>query len=290
VQETTPEVKVKLAQLCMEGPTIHFFNSLLGENEDLTWENLKEALLGRYGGHGDGDVYEQLKELKQGGTVDEYITEFEYLTAQIPRLPDKQFLGYFLHGLKTEIRGRVRSLAAMGEMSRAKVLQVTRAVEKEIRGNGSGYFRGSKNGSGSLRPSFNGSGKTQSDWVMVKSREGEQNGGARSNAIGPRADKPAHSERRRNGYRERGFTHLSYQEMMDRKQKGLCFKCGGQFHPMHQCPEKHLKILIVEDEEEEKEAQVLAVEMEESDDEKVGDMCVLTLNHIAYENHKTVKF
>ncbi|MCI73769.1 retrotransposon gag protein, partial [Trifolium medium] len=29
VHETTPEVKVNLAQLCMGGPTIHFFNSLL---------------------------------------------------------------------------------------------------------------------------------------------------------------------------------------------------------------------------------------------------------------------
>lgn len=97
VQDTTPELKVNLAQLCMEGPTIHFFNSLIGEDEDLTWVKLKEALLERYGGHGDGDVYEQLTELRQEGTVEEYITEFEYLTAQIPKLPDKQFLGYFLH-------------------------------------------------------------------------------------------------------------------------------------------------------------------------------------------------
>ncbi|XP_045809738.1 uncharacterized protein LOC123904093 [Trifolium pratense] len=114
VQDTTPEVKVKLAQICMEGATIHFFNSLIGEDEDLPWEQLKEALLGRYGGHGEGDVYEQLTELKQSGSVDDYITEFEYLTAQIPKLPEKQFLGYFLHGLKVEIRGKLRSLAAMG--------------------------------------------------------------------------------------------------------------------------------------------------------------------------------
>ncbi|GAU46095.1 hypothetical protein TSUD_135270 [Trifolium subterraneum] len=52
VQEIQPKVKVNLAQHCMEGPTIHFFNSLLNENEDLTWERLKEALLERYGGHG----------------------------------------------------------------------------------------------------------------------------------------------------------------------------------------------------------------------------------------------
>jgi hypothetical protein len=96
---------------------------LINNEEELTWEQLKQALLARYGGHGDGDVYEQLTELKQTGNVDDYITEFEYLTAQIPRLPDKQFMGYFLHGLKKEVRGRVRSMAVLSDLSRGKLLQ-----------------------------------------------------------------------------------------------------------------------------------------------------------------------
>ncbi|MCI08505.1 retrotransposon gag protein [Trifolium medium] len=133
VQESSPVVKVNLAQLCMEGPTIHFFNSLINDEEELTWERLKDALMERYGGNGEGDVYEQLTELKQRGSVDDYITDFEYLTAQIPRLPDKQFLGYFLHGLKGEIRGKVRSLATMGDLSRTKILQVTRSGEGDKR-------------------------------------------------------------------------------------------------------------------------------------------------------------
>jgi hypothetical protein len=38
-------VKVGLAQLSMEGTTVHFFNSLLDENPNLTWEDLKFELL-----------------------------------------------------------------------------------------------------------------------------------------------------------------------------------------------------------------------------------------------------
>lgn len=64
VQETSPEVKVSLAQLSMDGPTIHFFNALLEAEESVTWERFREALLERYGGHGVGDVYEQLTELR----------------------------------------------------------------------------------------------------------------------------------------------------------------------------------------------------------------------------------
>lgn len=72
---------MSLAQLCMERPTIHFFNSLIGEEENLTWDQLNEALLGRHGCHGQGDVYEQLTKLKQEGMGEECITEFENLTA-----------------------------------------------------------------------------------------------------------------------------------------------------------------------------------------------------------------
>jgi hypothetical protein len=169
VQGTRPEVKVCLAHLCMEGATIHFFNSLINDDEELTWEQLKQALLERYGGHGDGDVYEQLTELKQTGNVDEYITEFEYLTAQIPRLPDKQFLGYFLHGLKEEVRGRVRSMAVLSDLSRGKLLQVARAVEKETRRDGSGYNQSNRSGHALNRTGSHGPNRgSNTDWVLVK--------------------------------------------------------------------------------------------------------------------------
>ncbi|MCH80314.1 Ty3/gypsy retrotransposon protein, partial [Trifolium medium] len=292
VQGTTPEVKVSLAQLCMEGSTIHFFNSLIGEDEELTWEMLKEALMERYGGHGDGDVYEQLTDLKQEGTIEEYITEFEYLIAQIPKLPEKQFRGHFLHGLKPEIRGKVRSLVALGEMSRTKLLQVTRAVEKEVKGgNGSSLGRGPRSGYGPNRIGYQGGGRNNSDWVMVRGRDSGQNGGVKSGVSGLKGESQAQGDKKRTGPRDRGFTHLSYNELMERKQKGLCFKCGGPFHPMHKCPEKQLRVLVVDEEgEEEDEMKILAVEVEEGEEEEKGEMSVLNLHHIEHGTPQTVKF
>jgi hypothetical protein len=290
VRGTPPELKVNLAQLCMEGATIHFFNSLIGEDEDLSWAQLKESLLARYGGHGDGDIYEQLTGLKQSGMVEEYITEFEYLTAQIPKLPDKQFLGYFLHGLKEEIRGRVRSFVAMGDMSRTRVLQVTRAVEKEVFG-GSSSNRGSRSGNGSHRPNSHGAGRGNSDWVFVKGRDSGPSGGAKSNSVGPREERAAQDDRRRNGFRDRGFQHLSYQELMDRKQKNLCFKCKGPFSKTHQCPDKHLRILLIDDNDTgEQGGQVLAVEMSEEEDEEVGEMSLLHLDQMVNNSPQTIRF
>lgn len=132
VQETSPEVKVRLAQVCMEGHTIHFFKSLLDENVELTWDQLKLELMERYGGIGEGDVFEQLVSLQQGGSVEEYIQDFERLISQVSRLPDDQYFGYFIHGLKEGIRGRVRSMRALGPLSCSRLLNVARAVEYEL--------------------------------------------------------------------------------------------------------------------------------------------------------------
>lgn len=218
VQGTLPEVKVSLSQLSMEGPTIHFFNSLLEADPALTWEKFREALLERYGGHGEGDVYEQLTELRQRGSIDEYITEFEYLTAQIPRLPDKQYQGYFLHGLKEEIRGKVRSLSVMGGLSRSKLLTVARVVEKEVRGeNGSGFTRGTRSNGSGYKSGATESGKVGgNDWIWVKGGQG-QGPTVKPGTSGPKVDQKAQNEPRRNGPRDRGFSHLTYQELLERK-------------------------------------------------------------------------
>ncbi|MCH82596.1 hypothetical protein A2U01_0003407, partial [Trifolium medium] len=51
----------------------------------------------------------------------------------------------FIHGLKDEIRGRVRSFMALGSIQRSKLMHVARAVEKEVegRGGGSGHNKSS---------------------------------------------------------------------------------------------------------------------------------------------------
>ncbi|PNX59418.1 hypothetical protein L195_g059679, partial [Trifolium pratense] len=117
------------------------------------------------------------------------------------------------------------------------LLQVTCAVEKQVKG-----ISGPKNGPYQTRN------KGGSDWVMIKSKEGGANSGVKN---GSNVDRQAHNNRRCGGPRDRGFTHLSYNELMERRKKGLCFKCGDPFHPTHQCPDKHLRVLVVDDECEE---------------------------------------
>lgn len=73
--------------------------------------------------------YEELKEMQQGGTVDEYISEFELYSSQCGKLPESQYLGYFIGGLRLEIKNRVRT---MRPKNRYHAMQLARDIEVEL--------------------------------------------------------------------------------------------------------------------------------------------------------------
>ncbi|WVZ19565.1 hypothetical protein V8G54_006887 [Vigna mungo] len=68
---------------------------------------------------------------------------------------------------------------------------------------------------------------------------------------------------------------MSYQQFVERQKKGLCYKCGGPFHPKHQYPESQLRIMMIEDDEfEEGEMQVM--NGEEDEGEEVVELSVMS--------------
>jgi len=50
----------------------------------------------------------------------------------VSRLSDEQFIGYFIHGPKEEIRGRVRSLFTLAPISRHRLMNLAKAIEREV--------------------------------------------------------------------------------------------------------------------------------------------------------------
>ncbi|XP_057429344.1 uncharacterized protein LOC130722592 [Lotus japonicus] len=269
---TSPEVKVNLAHLCMEGSTIHYFNSLLHLDPGLTWEKLTNELLERYGTANRGDVFEQLSDLQQRGTIDEYVQEFERLLSQAPNLPDEQYFGYFIHGLREDIRARVRSMRALTSLPRSRLIPLAKAIETELHGpvrssvgsKGGGMRSGYGPGSftRAAHQVSSGTGPPGRDsppgWIMVKNDKGDR----REEKGNPRPQP-----------RDKGVRHLPYQELLDRRQKGLCFKCGGKYHPLHQCPDKQIRIMLLEEGDDVGEAGELSAETEDEDDAAVDGAC-----------------
>lgn len=61
--------------------------------------------------------------------MDEYIGEFELYSSQCGKLPESQYLGYFIRGLRPEIKHRVRTLRPK---THYQAMQVARDVEVEL--------------------------------------------------------------------------------------------------------------------------------------------------------------
>lgn len=51
--------------------------------------------------------------------------------------------------------------------------------------------------------------------------------------------------------KNRGVKHLSYSELLKRKEEGRCFRCGEAYNPLHRCLEGSLRIMLLEDDKEE---------------------------------------
>lgn len=101
-------------------------------------------------------------------------------------------------------------------------------------------------------------------WVMVK---GARDGPDKEETIN-NLKFEVRPERRQSGQREKGIQHLTSQEIADRKQKGLCFRCNGNcHHPRHQCPDRQLRIMVTkEDEDEEAYEMEITYETQEEED------------------------
>ncbi|PNY15662.1 retrotransposon-related protein [Trifolium pratense] len=277
VQHTTEEMKVKLARLSMEGSTIHWFNLLLETEDDLSWIKLKKALIARYGGRRLENPFEELSALKQTGSVEEYVEAFELLSSQVARLPEEQYLGYFMSGLKAQIRRRVRTL---NPVTRMQVMRIAKNVEEELRDEdddgdrkvGKKMYGDRMGRSDWFGPNSNriGSGTAQKDTRSNPNpKTGSNSSNANSSSSLATTGRKMDSEVRSNSWK--GVRSVSNDEVVERRAKGLCFKCGGRWHPtQHKCPEKALRVLILGDGEtinEEGEIVVMEGEVSEGEEE-----------------------
>ncbi|KAI5425987.1 hypothetical protein KIW84_031712 [Lathyrus oleraceus] len=73
--------------------------------------------------------------------------------------------------------------------------------------------------------------------------------------------------------RWKGVKSLHNEEMVERRAMGLCFKCGGKYHPtLHKCPEKSLRVLILrEGESVNEDGEIMSMEVSEIEEEEEAE-------------------
>ncbi|GAU14480.1 hypothetical protein TSUD_250200 [Trifolium subterraneum] len=306
VQNTSDEMRVKLSQLSIEGSTIHWFNLLMETEDELSWEKLKRALIAR---RRLENPFEELSTLKQQGTVEEFVESFELLSSQVGRLPEEQYLGYFMSGLKPQIRRRVRTLNPRNCMD---MMRIAKDVEGELRNDDdeenkdrqkakkAGFERlGLKDWAGSHRNRY---GSQFRDFTRQStmggsspnSKTGTVGSNSKSNASNSNSSALMNSTARKNDGGQRsgnwkGIRSFHNEEMEERRIKGLCFKCGGKYHPtLHKCPERSLPVLILgEGETMNEEGEIVNLEelSEDSDEEEEVECKVLGVLGSMGESH-----
>lgn len=111
VHKTPTNQKLGLSQMCMDESVLHWFTNLLIRHPDTTWEQFRLKLLNIFSGTKYCKANEALGSLFQECNVEEYIVDFEALSALIPDQSEVQSVGWFLRGLQIEIRNCVRTLS-----------------------------------------------------------------------------------------------------------------------------------------------------------------------------------
>jgi hypothetical protein len=244
---------------------------------------LKRALLGRYGGRRLENPFEELSTLTQKGSVEEFVEAFELLSSQVGRLPEEQYLGYFMSGLKPQIRQRVRTL---NPRNRMEMMRIAKDVEEELKvgdddgerssGKKGGYNRvGQRDWAESLR---NRSGSYSKDSTRSFQSGGSNlnqkmgSSGSNTNSTSSFVSTARKSDGgQRSGMVERwkGVRSINNDEFEERRAKGLCFKCGGKYHPtLHKCPERSLRVLILGGEAMTEEGEIVNLEEVEVESEE----------------------
>lgn len=204
-------------------------------------------MVNRFGGGFRGTVFERLASLRQEGTVEEFVRNFEVLTGQTRGIPEEQVLGYFLVGLREDVKGQVR-IQNLSDLMEA--MRVARDVEDAMVREQGGFVSGFRINPVGARSS---GGVIRTDPIRYPANQGERMetaGNARRDGGIANANTRPNLARGNNNH-GRMVRNLPYPEFLKRKE-GRCFRCGGPFAPGHHCAKKSLRVLLLaEDEEEE---------------------------------------
>ncbi|KOM56053.1 hypothetical protein LR48_Vigan10g194500 [Vigna angularis] len=183
--------------------------------------------------------------------MEEFVRDFEVLMGQTRGIPDEQVLGYFLAGLRDDVKVQVR-IQNPSELMEA--MRIARDVEGAIMQEQGGYGNG-------VKVNLLG---TRSTGTVLRSEPNRnatpQTARTESTGSGRRDGVTTHANARvgataGNENRGRMVRNLPYPEFLKRKEEGRCFRCGGPFAPGHRCTEKSLRVLLLAEDEEEDECE-----------------------------------
>jgi len=221
MESVTDEEKVSVAALQLEGEAIQWHLSFMRYRQYLqpaTWTEYVIAMVDRFGTDFD-DPMEEIKKIKQVGSVKEYQAMFERHLTRV-KLSQENAISCFIGGLKSELNIAVKITSPISLSQAYKSARLEEAYLAAIR-----QPTGLQSYNSSRRISDH----------RIQSKPGLLPTPSTSNS-GPHK-----------GVNRRT---LSMEEMNDRRAKGLCYFCDEKYVFGHKCKNvKQLYLLEIEEQE-----------------------------------------
>lgn len=169
-------------------------------------------------------------------------------------MPDNQALGYFLSGLRSNIR---KQIGIHEPKTTMRAMDLAQSIEESLVGEPIDPYTTYSN----MGPRSKQSMGQHMGWTQ---RGGTWNGGqgAMSGVQGRRTAKwdssltmaksaPGIEKQGSNTWGSQGREGriVSHQEYVRRREKGLCFKCGEPYSPQHRCAAKIMRVTVLAEDE-----------------------------------------
>ncbi|XP_042054452.1 uncharacterized protein LOC121799175 [Salvia splendens] len=243
--------RVRVAAIHFEGKALQWhrgFASLQGEAAYADWNCYIAALGARFGAHAYEDPLADLRNLKQKGTLQLYMDQFDEI---YPRtgIREDQALSFFLSGLVDELQMPVRMFRPK---CLAEAYSLAKLQELTVRALGGKSKANHNVGQGAS------SYYSQSKPLVVTSTNYKPSGNV--NAGGGRDNGRAGGARNHH--------NLTPEEMDEKRARNECFWCKERFTPNHHCTKRRSYVMqMLGDETEVKEDEEGEQVEEESEDE-----------------------
>ncbi|XP_077223768.1 uncharacterized protein LOC143857236 [Tasmannia lanceolata] len=226
----TPEnQKLQMASFHMEGPASSWFQWMSNSNQVRSWPKFEAALKNRFGPSAYADPQGALSKLTQSGSVLDYQTEFEELSTKVYGMSDHFLKSCFVSGLKPEIK---REVIAHQPYGLHQAIGLARLQEDKIAE--CCLMNRQWNSKFGTQPSILGPSP------IFSAKKTSQNFPTNVSTFKPSTSNSNPTNQRI------PIKRLSFPEMQQKREKGLCFNCEEQFHLGHKC-KNQVSILLLEE-------------------------------------------
>ena len=221
--------RLDLVPLCLKGALKKWYAWVMRRGGFQSWQDCKQRLCVHFSESIEDEPSTRLFSIRQTGSIADYVSEFEDLSAQVSGLDDHHLERILYIGLTREMKEVIRMKEPQGLSNYiAAVLKMESSTFCKVLGEGPRYVSKQQNTSANNNVRTVGyPHNTQKAFVLDTKAQKEN----------VASSKPYQRPRQRH----------SDAELDAMRRQGLCFKCGEKWSKAHEavCPKKEYRVLTV---------------------------------------------